>query len=235
MEHLLEKREKACAVAAALITAHHLVVVCTTSTVVSLCASKLCTARGCKKCGRYKRHGAIPAPGESIWARVDSENVADNMEFFIFLGLSRISFGELVEICEESVMTNPLDRDCGRPSLKQLKRRSYGPRGIMAMTVKWLSSCTEAKDLYPQFGVTSVVFRKSVELGLTSIVGNMDNEKMRVRWDRSVENMEKMAARTASFMDIPGVVGMIDGKRCRPSTRQISMNRIETTTGGRRR
>ena len=32
-------------------------------------------------------------------------------------------------------------------------------------------------------------------------------------WDRSIENMEKMAARTASFLDIPGVVGMIDGRK----------------------
>ena len=214
MENLIEKRKKACVVAAGLVTAHHLAVVNATSTIVSLCASHSTTARERRvKCGRYKRHGAIPPTLTSIWARVDSSNVADEMEFFMFLGLSRESFGELVEICEESVLTNPLDRDCGRPSLKQLKRRSYGPRGIMAMTVKWLSSCAEAKDLYPQFGVTSVVFRKSVELGLTSIVGNMDNEKMRVRWDRSVENMEKMAARTASFMDIPGVVGMIDGRK----------------------
>ena len=213
MEHLFEKRKKACAAAAALITAHHLAVVRTTSTVVSLCASKLCIARERKKCGRYKRHGAIPPPEESIWARVDCVQVSDEMEFFMFLGLSRESFAELVQICERRVEENPLDRDCGKPTRGALKRRSYGPRGIMAMAIKWLSSCAEPKDLYPQFGVTSVVFRKSVELGLLSIVGNMNHPKMRVIWDRSIENMEKMAARTAAFLDIPGVVGMIDGRK----------------------
>ena len=214
MENLIEKRKKACVVAAGVITAHHLAVVRSTSTIVSLCASKSsCPSSKRLKCGRFKRNGAIPAPRHSIWARVDSQNVADDMEFFMFLGLSRISFAELVEICLESVLTNPLERDCGKPTRQQLKCRSYGPRGVMAMTVKWLSSCAEPKDLYPQFGVTSVVFRKCVELGLTSIVANMDHQKMRVRWDRSVENMEKMAARTAVFLDIPGVVGMIDGRK----------------------
>ena len=117
------------------------------------------------------------------------------------------------------MLENPLDRDCGKPIERSLKRRSYGPREIMAITVKWLSSCAEAKDLYPQFGVTSVVFRKCVELGLLSIVGNMNHQKMRVRWDRSVENMEKMAARRVCGDTIRDVSNAFEaefgvGKRC---------------------
>ena len=192
MEHLFEKRKKVCAAALSLTTAHHLAVVRTTSTVISLYASKLCIERERKKCCRYKSHGAIPSPEESFWARVDNIKVSDEMEFFMFLGLSRELFVKLVGICERSVVENPFDRDCGKPTERALKRRSYGPRGIMAITIKWLSSCTEAKDLYPQFGVTSVVFRKCVELGLLSIMGNMNHQKLRVRWDCLIENMEKM-------------------------------------------
>ena len=75
---------------------------------------------------------------ESIWARVVNMFVSDDMEFFMFLGLSRESFSELVGICETNVLKNPLDRDCGKPKERPLKRRSYGSRGIMAITIKWL-------------------------------------------------------------------------------------------------
>ena len=78
----------------------------------------------------------IPPTLTSIWARVDNEKVSDDLEFFMFLGLSRKSFTELVGICEASVQENPLDRDCGKPTKLSLTRRSYGPRGIMAITVK---------------------------------------------------------------------------------------------------
>ena len=150
MENLIEKREKACVVAAGIIIAHHLAVVRTTSTIVSLCASQSTTAREHRvKCGRYKRHGAIPPTLTSIWARVDNQKVSDDLEFFMFLGLSRKSFTELVGIFETSVLENPLDRDCGKSTERSSKRQSYGPRGIMAITVKLSSSCAEVKDLYP--------------------------------------------------------------------------------------
>ena len=48
---------------------------------------------------------------------------------------------------------------------------------------------------------------------MVSIVKNMNHPKMRVMWDRSRENLTKMAERTAGFLDIPGVVGMIDGRK----------------------
>jgi len=207
------KRKRVCAAASAAIAAHYLITLHSTSMAVSLAAATITDKRVQKAPGRFKRHGAIPNPRQSIWMRVDDVNRSDDMEFFMFLGLSRESFDELVEICRSSVEGNPLGRDFGTPRKEDLKRRTYGPRGVMSMAVKWLSSCAEPKDLYPQFGVTSVVFRKCVELGLLSIVGNMSHPKMRVRWDRSIENMEKMAARTAGFHDIPGVVGMIDGRK----------------------
>ena len=83
----------------------------------------------------------------------------------------------------------------------------------MAIAIKYISSVAETKDLYPQFGATSGVFRRCVEVGMVAILSNMDHPKMRVVWDRSIGNMEKMADRTSSFLDIPGVVGMIDGRK----------------------
>ena len=131
----------------------------------------------------------------------------------MFLGLSRESFAELVDICTGSVEGNPLYRDAGVPQKKHLARRLYGPRGVMAIAIKYISSVAETKDLYPQFGATSGVFRRCVEVGMVAILSNMDHPKMRVVWDRSIGNMEKMADRTSSFLDIPGVVGMIDGRK----------------------
>ena len=208
------KRKRVCAAVLGAIAAHYLSTLHSTSMAVSVTAAATITDKeDKKKSGRYKRHGAIPHPRQSIWMRVDDRSRSDDLEFFMFLGLSRVSFAELVEVCRRSVDGNPLDRDCGKPTAGSLKRRTYGHRGVMAMAVKWLSSRAEAKDLYPQFGVTSVVFWKCVELGLLSIVANMNHPKMRVRWDRSQANMEKMADRTAVFLDIPGVVGMIDGRK----------------------
>ena len=131
----------------------------------------------------------------------------DDMEFFMFLGLSRESFAELVDICRGSVEGNPLYRDAGVPHKKHLRRRLYGPRGVMAIAIKYISSVAETKDLYPQFGATSGVFRRCVEVGMVAILSNMDHPKMRVVWDRSIGNMEKMADRTSSFLDIPGSLG----------------------------
>ena len=92
------KRKKACAAASAAIAAHHLLTINAMSLVVSLSASTNRNRGDRKPSGRYKRHGAIPAPRQSIWMRVDDVGLSDEMEFFMFLGLSRDSFTELVEI-----------------------------------------------------------------------------------------------------------------------------------------
>ena len=59
----------------------------------------------------------------------------------------------------------------------------------------------------------SIVFRQGVELGMVAIIANMNHPQLRVFWDRSASALEKMAERTAGFLEIPGVVGMIDGRK----------------------
>ena len=131
----------------------------------------------------------------------------------MFVGLSRESFDLLVTICEWVINVTPLNRDLGVPDDRARHRRLFGPRGILAMTVKYLTSTAEAKDLFVQFGATSNVFRQGVELGMVAIIGNMNHPQMRVFWDRSVPALEKMAEKTSGFLEIPGVVGMIDGRK----------------------
>ena len=83
--------------------------------------------------GRYKMGGAIPSSQQSVWGRLE-RGKSDEMEFFHFIGLSRDSFAELVEICRGDIDLRPLDGDCGVPQAKHLARRLYGPRGILLMS-----------------------------------------------------------------------------------------------------
>ena len=76
-----------------------------------------------------------------------------------------------------------------------------------------LVSSAELKDIHAQFGAPLNIFRRCAELGMAAIIANMNHEKMSVVWDRSPENLTKMAERTSQFKDIPGVVGMLDGRK----------------------
>ena len=78
------KRKKACAAASAAIAAHHLSIINATSLVVSLSASTNRNRGDRKPSGRYKRHGAIPVPRQSIWMRVENVVLSEEMEFFRF-------------------------------------------------------------------------------------------------------------------------------------------------------
>ena len=71
------KRKKACAAVSAAIAAHHLSTLQSTSMIVSLSAATTSDKKYQKPLGRYKRHGAIPAPRQSIWMRVDDVNRSD--------------------------------------------------------------------------------------------------------------------------------------------------------------
>ena len=135
------------------------------------------------------------------------------MEFFMFIGISRQSFDKLVEICRPLIDSTPLCQDKGKVDGRMRMRRLYGARGVLAMTLKYLTSIAEAKDIYIQLGVGLSVFQRSMELGMVAIILNMLHPKMRVYWDRSERGLKEMARLASSFLDLPGVVGMIDGKK----------------------
>lgn len=102
----------------------------------------------------------------------------------------------------------------GKPKERHLKRRKHDNRALLAMTIKYLVSTAELKDLHPQFGATSTAFLESSRLGMMVLVKVLiDNPKAMVVWDRSKHACSEVAKHTSRFLDIPGVVAMIDGKK----------------------
>ena len=90
-------------------------------------------------------------------------------------------------------------------------RRIFGPRDIIAMTLKYLTSVAESKDLHVQFGATASAYSYHVNYGIECIINCcIGHPDARVFWDRSIANMERCARRTSMFLDISGVVAMID-------------------------
>ena len=207
------KNRIACALAAVAAAVHQKNTTELTTSVLCHAAASSSGSSEHKACGTYKRGGALPPPQESVWGRLERNSKLGSMEFFMFLGLSRSAFDDLVDLCTPAINENPMNRDYGTPDVKQLRRRLYGPRGIMAMTLKSLTSAAEAKDIYVQFGATAMVYRNAIELGMVAIVANMGHPKLRVFWDRSEEALERMSRKTAAFLDIPGVIGMVDGRK----------------------
>ena len=87
---------------------------------------------------------------------------------------------------------------------------------IIAMTLRYLLSSAVSKDLHPQFGATSSQFSKYVLLGMRAIVTCLsDNQISRVYWDLSPAALKKAVDRTKQFLDIPGIVAMVDGNKLR--------------------
>ena len=82
------------------------------------------------------------------------------------------------------------------------------------MTIRFLLSTSEYKDLHVQFGVLVTTFVDCVQLGLRALIKALfKNNLSRVFWDRSEEKLQLAAAQTASFLDIPGVIAMVDGTK----------------------
>ena len=137
------------------------------------------------------------------------------MEFLHFTALTRESFNELVTLCRAYLLTNSLSSAAdGQPKLCHLSRRLCKPRDIVAMTLRYLLSTAEYKDLHIHFGVVVTTYIDAVQLGMQALLKCLfHNEKGRVFWNRSIDNLRQAAERTASFLDIPGVVAMIDGTK----------------------
>jgi len=84
----------------------------------------------------------------------------------------------------------------------------------MQRTLKFLLSQGEAKNLYPQFGMTASVYSNCVNVALPAIITNLiNNKKARVLWDRRPEHLQKCAEQTSKFLELQNVVGMLDGKK----------------------
>ena len=166
------------------------------------------------KQGRYRRGGSVPPPRASVWWRTYSRG--DDLEFLHFTSLTRESFRALVDLCTPLLNRLPITPGGGKPKPWHVRRRMFRPRDVVAMTLKFLLATAELKDLHVQFGAVLSVYSRCVLLGLRVFVQVLVKERRsRVYWDRSTDGLRRAAARTAMFLDIPGIVAMMDGDKLR--------------------
>ena len=125
------------------------------------------------------------------------------MEIFHFLSMSSSAFNELVSLITLYVNTHPIDRDYPRVDARTLRKRIYKPRDILAMTIRYLSSMSENKDIHSQFGAVLTSFMNCVKLGMSAILSLIDHPHCRVFWDRSVQHCKKVSDRTKMFLNVP--------------------------------
>ena len=196
-------------VAVALAVAHHYDSQALLNAAVAAAATQQAQTVERAEQGRFRRE-VIGHQKESFWYRI--REYGDDLEFLHFTAFSREAISELVELTKDIITSTSIDPRCGLPEERHLRRRRFDPYDITVMAIKWLTSRSEVKNLQTQFGATKTQFENCVYLGLGAILNALyDNDKARVFWDMSVENLEEQASLTAAFVHILYVVGMMDG------------------------
>lgn len=105
------------------------------------------------------------------------------------------------------------------PKKPKINRCLFNERDIIAITLRYLLSRSEIKDLHPLFGSVRTSFDYIIDFGINVIISNLINDdRSKIYWDRSIENMDRCARRTKQFLDIPNVVAMIDGDKIETKT-----------------
>ena len=124
-----------------------------------------------------------------------------------------MSFTKLVEVTAPVIKKLPVNREDGEPRPCDLTRRKYSARDIVGMTMKYLTTKSEVKDLHVQFGAIHTCYIMYVELGMNAIVNALFGHKYsRVKWDRSKEGLGFASNLTKYFVGLGGhVIAMIDG------------------------
>ena len=181
----------------------------TTATVAML---STCETGRTMRNGRYLKGGSIPTRAQSVWYLTDTKG--DEQEFLHFTGMTRKSFDDLVAICNEYLDSNMIKPGVGKKKKARCKRRKFRNRDIVAIALKFLLSNAELKNLHVQFGSAVSTFNELAWFGIDCFVvcvGRCDLGK--VFWDRSEEHLSRCAERTKLFLDISGVVAMVDGDK----------------------
>ena len=170
--------------------------------ILALGATAVLEKKDHKPKSRYLRNGTLGNPGNSTWKRTDV--LGDDKEFLHFTAFTREAFDPLVGSCTDGIEKYPIRKKCNSPQRRHLTRRHNKPRDIVAMTIKYLTSKAELKDLSVQFGAHESTFIQCVHLGMWCIIEALaDHENGRVYWDRSPEAMENAANVTKEFLDCP--------------------------------
>mmetsp|Transcript_2786 Transcript_2786/g.8191 ORF Transcript_2786/g.8191 Transcript_2786/m.8191 type:complete len:406 (+) Transcript_2786:189-1406(+) len=187
-----------------------------------------------KKGGRYLRGSALPDPEDAPWALVLK---GDERELFEFLSLPNDSFNSLVSLLSEYIASRPLrvtsgEHKIGRPRPSDMSHRKFNPKDIVAMTLKFITTTSEVKDLALLFGACQSTYSNAICLGMKAMVVKMsDDERSRVYWDRSTFNMQRCAQRTSDFDLVPNVVAMGDGIKTRSKNDEDAVKQNADYTG----
>ena len=114
-----------------------------------------------KKQGRYRRKILHPT-SKSFWARLYS--MGDNLEFLHFKSLNRCSFEELVLLVTPVIESTSLDPRNADNILRKsdLRQRLFSPKDILAMTLKYLTTKAELKELHVFFGATATPYKNCI-------------------------------------------------------------------------
>ena len=195
----MDRKKKRAAVIAAL--RHYQSCAAANAQVVSLVAemnggakkSSQLSSKRLKGQGRYTKE-VLPVE-DSFWGKI--KRSGDSLEFLHFLALTRESFVELVSVVKSYIDGHATDQlyemyKAGpvkiRPS--DIKRRKFQADDILSMTLKFLLSKAELKDIHIQFGCPLTCYRRYVRLGIESILAClMDHPRSKVYWDRSEESI----------------------------------------------
>ena len=181
----------------------------TTATVALLTTCE--TGRKVRR-GKYRKGGSIPPRAQSVWYLTDTKG--DDLEFLHFTAMTRRSFNDLVAVCNEYLDNTMIKPGVGRTPKARGKRRNFRNRDIVAIGMKYLLSHSELKNLHVQFGAAVTTFMELVQFAMDCFIVCIGSSKLgKVFWDRSEENLRRCAERTMLFLDIPGVVAMVDGDK----------------------
>ena len=171
-----ELKAAALAVAAAVSSAaNHNTIACeaVAAVVVAVAADSDILGRNVprKPNGRYLRTN-LPTPGNSFWRELLAHG--DEMAFFNFTALLRGSFVDLVELCKDDLLSMPIRGHTGdathhSPRRCHQRRRLFTPADIISMTLKFLTTTAELKDLHPQFGALKTTYNDCVWLGMQDL------------------------------------------------------------------
>ena len=163
-----------------------------------------------KRKERYLCSGVLHTPCKSFCTQV--LKIGEEMEFFHFLSMSWSAFNDLVELLTPYIINNPLNHYHQNACERTSKKRKYKPCDIIATEIRYLLITVELKDIQAQFGAV-LSCPECIELGMCKILTLIDCPKCRVPWERSVDYCKEISKRTETFLDIEGVVGMLNDRK----------------------
>ena len=137
----------------------------------------------------FYRLSDIPRPEDSFWRHLDDHGTED--AFVHYTSCSRVAFQHLVDLCTPLLEGQPLNPGEGIPTRRNIRRRKWRARDVVAATLRWNLSTAGHKDLCMHFGFLESLYSKLVRRGNEVFVKVLKNHPYsRVRWHFAVRDVE---------------------------------------------